>query len=136
MKIKTSELIGSALDWAVAKAEDQRVYIGHNHTMTGVGILDAELVDMDVDGPRDFCPSRDWAQAGPIIDREKISVWWSVEHSRWTAANLAWMCAEIDVLLLEMPDPYAGPTRLIAAMRCYVASKLGDEIEVPNELAS
>ena len=30
---------------------------------------------------------------------------------------------------------YEGPTPLIAAMRCYVASKLGDEVDVPEELA-
>jgi hypothetical protein len=29
-----------------------------------------------------------------------------------------------------------GPTPLIAAMRCYVASKLGDEVEIPSELGS
>ena len=28
-----------------------------------------------------------------------------------------------------------GPTPLIAAMRCYVISKLGEEVEVPDELA-
>jgi len=27
-----------------------------------------------------------------------------------------------------------GPTPLIAATRCYVASKLGDDIEIPEEL--
>lgn len=27
-----------------------------------------------------------------------------------------------------------GPTPLIAAMRCFVASRLGDEIEIPEEL--
>jgi hypothetical protein len=27
-----------------------------------------------------------------------------------------------------------GPTPLIAAMRCYVASRLGDEVDVPEEL--
>jgi hypothetical protein len=27
-----------------------------------------------------------------------------------------------------------GPTPLIAAMRCYVASKMGDEVDVPDEL--
>jgi hypothetical protein len=27
-----------------------------------------------------------------------------------------------------------GHTPLIAAMRCYVASKLGDEVEIPQEL--
>ena len=26
------------------------------------------------------------------------------------------------------------PTPLIAALRCYVASKLGDEVEIPKEL--
>lgn len=31
---------------------------------------------------------------------------------------------------------WQGPTTLIAAMRCYVASKLGDEVEVPEELCS
>ena len=28
----------------------------------------------------------------------------------------------------------AGPTPLIAAMRCFCCSKLGDEVEVPDEL--
>lgn len=27
-----------------------------------------------------------------------------------------------------------GPTPLISAMRCYVAFKLGDEVDVPDEL--
>lgn len=120
MKAKTSELIGSALNWAVSKCEGIEAKNIYGHVVP-------EFISKY---------STDCAQAGPIIDREKISVWWSVEHSHWTAANLAWMCAEIDVLLLEMPDPYSGPTRLIAAMRCYVASKLGDEVEVPDELAS
>ena len=29
---------------------------------------------------------------------------------------------------------HLGKTKLIAAMRCYVASKLGDEVEIPEEL--
>lgn len=31
-------------------------------------------------------------------------------------------------------DDAEGPTPLIAAMRCYVASKLGDEVDIPEEL--
>jgi hypothetical protein len=27
-----------------------------------------------------------------------------------------------------------GPTPLVAAMRCYVASKLGDTVEIPDDL--
>lgn len=29
---------------------------------------------------------------------------------------------------------YSGPTPLIAAMRCYVASNLGEEVEIPEEV--
>ena len=124
MKVKTDELSGAALDWAVAKCEGQRVYIAHNHTMTGVCILDAELVDMDVDGPRDFCPSRDWAQGGPIIEREKISI------RQWT---------NVPVVHAYMPQDGAqwsadAQSPLIAAMRCFCRSKLGDEVDIPEEL--
>jgi hypothetical protein len=35
---------------------------------------------------------------------------------------------------VRLPRGY-GPTPLIAAMRCYVASKLGDEVELPEELS-
>jgi hypothetical protein len=31
-------------------------------------------------------------------------------------------------------DKSYGPTPLVAAMRCYVASQLGDEVDVPDEL--
>ena len=29
-----------------------------------------------------------------------------------------------------------GPTPLIAAMRCYVSGKLGDEVDIPEELCA
>lgn len=125
MKVKTDELSGAALDWAVAKCEGQQVYIAHNHTMTGVCILDAELVDMDVDGPRDFCPSRDWAQGGPIIEREEIGSFHYIHgfHGPTWSASIGSGGFQQD-----------GPTLLIAAMRCFCRSKLGDEVDVPEEL--
>jgi hypothetical protein len=95
--MKTSELTGAALDWAVAKCEGA-VYHGPAWTK----------------------PSTDWAQGGPIIDREKIDVLY--EHDlRWVAVPQKGI------------ESY-GPTPLIAAMRCYVASKLGAEIDIPKEL--
>jgi hypothetical protein len=64
-------------------------------------------------------PSTDWSQGGPIIERERISITHQV--GRWAAQT--------------DDDLFAyGPTPLIAAMRCYVASKLGDEVEIPEEL--
>jgi len=71
--------------------------------------------------------STDWAQGGPIIEREEVEIF-----RHWNKAKTdlrAWkaQCGVQVALLL-------GPTPLIAAMRCYVASKLGDEIEIPEEL--
>jgi hypothetical protein len=109
MKVKVSELQGAALDWAVAKCKGMvpnTPFIAANKEYT-------------------FKPSTDWAQGGPIIEREKLCITASVEGD-WTAfcvsdeMDMQWICR--------------GPTPLIAAMRCYVASQMGDEIELPEEL--
>ena len=113
MKTRTSILIGVALDWAVAKCEGVKYIpllvcdaLGHWHDPT--------------------CYSAFWAQGGPIIERGGIAVERKIiegttEHE-WKA---------------YVPYIHAyGPTPLIAAMRCYVASKLGDEVEVPDALLS
>jgi Protein of unknown function (DUF2591) len=100
--MKTSELTGSALDWAVAKCEGLRTYV--------------EVVE-------GFKPSTDWAQGGSIIEREHISLW-SSGHT-WEAQ----IENDSDEWLIEWND-----SPLVAAMRCYVASKLGDDVEIPAEL--
>ena len=55
-----------------------------------------------------------------------------------TGAALDWAVEQIDKPVWwhvsTTPTYGYGPTPLIAAMRCYVASKLGDEVEVPVEL--
>ena len=108
MKIKTSELTGPALNWAVAKCE-------------GVQL------DLAPDGYYTHKPSANWSQGGPIIERECVCVECSFEKNEWSA----WTPAPER----EFGEAYGnGPTPLIAAMRCYVASKLGDEVEVPEEL--
>ena len=119
--IKTAELTGPKLDWAVAECEKVRTYVRPcEHTMTGLCILDADLVDMETDDAQELRYSRDWAQAGPILERERIAIGYG--HYVWNAAKygMGWYVG--------------GPTPLIAAMRCYVASKLGSEVEVPKEL--
>jgi Protein of unknown function (DUF2591) len=106
MFIKTSELTGPALDWAVAKLEGDLVPTG------GVMIQTWPYY------------ATNWAHGGPIIERADISVYSSkapeIGGRLWVAFAKG-INAE-------------GPTPLIAAMRCYVASKLGDEIDIPEGL--
>jgi hypothetical protein len=69
--------------------------------------------------------STNWSQGGPIIERERITLDGTAIRDQWMA---------VFYVPDEEPWEMRGPTPLIAAMRCFVASKLGDEIEVPEEL--
>jgi hypothetical protein len=106
--MKTIELTGAALDWAVAKCE-------------GVDYLSAHNAG---DASEFFSYSTNWAHGGPLIEREIIATGrgGAYEHNFWRA------CAGYSSVSSH------GPTPLIAAMRCFVASKLGDNIEIPEEL--
>jgi hypothetical protein len=118
-EMKTSELTGAALDWAVAKCESLDCYIED-----GVVHLKGQPFDTDW---RYWLPSTDWAQGGPLIERELISLDCQFDVNEW----YAWTPAPEQ----ETGEARArGDTPLIAAMRCYVASKLGDEVEIPKEL--
>ena len=113
--MRTNELSGAGLDWAVAKCEGLLCF-GYR---TNGERFAVELSDGEVEG---FMPSTDWAQGGPIIEREGMQLW----------KGGAW-CASLDQSF-NSPEFEAGETPLIAAMRCYVASKLGDEVQLPEEL--
>ena len=133
MKIKTSELSGPALTWAVAKClgEDVSVVVNEstpevwfnhdiNHSITHKNrkgedrfILNGKPVGL-FGNPVEY----GWEHVGEIIEQEKIDTRWTGEN--WIAGKLVkWV---------------TGPTLLIAAMRCYVMSKLGEEVEVPEDL--
>lgn len=86
-------------------------------------VATADGYDLSLVPDGSYSPSTDWAQGGPIIDLEDISV--MRVYKDWPHP---W-CAE-----LGEKHFVNAPTPLIAAMRCYVASKLGDEVEVPDEL--
>ena len=120
--MKTSEATNIQIDWLVAHCVES-----------------SKLFPIFVDGApvSKGSYSTNWAQGGPIIDREKIAMssapdgLWAaympkgtrwLEHGGKTAEVFNWHFKQM------------GYTPLIAAMRCYVASKLGDEVEIPEEL--
>ena len=132
MKIKTSKLINEKLDWAVAKCNGK-----------GIEFDDPRDPWLVVDGIADqplhsYTPSTDWSQAGPIIEREGINTFKynkldASEHDKWGAHKVVPRKA-MDGVEYSAALCLDGPTPLIAAMRCYVASKLGDKVEIPEEL--
>jgi hypothetical protein len=137
MKIKTSELTGLPLDWAVAKCAGGSDFLFDGITWGFRLNGDLKVLSKGFAPSMRYVPSTDWAQGGPIIERENISV---------TPLQNLGECG--DELVTEhwvaniWFDPrrhtemwrQRGSTPLIAAMRCCVASKMGDEVDVPENL--
>ena len=119
MKVSVNELTGTALDWAVAQCEGVRV------RLLEFGLCYGEPGNIDYqDQWVGYCPSADWSQGGPIVERERIKI--DPRKGQWEAT--IWNEAATQ-------NPAYAPTPLIAAMRCFCASRIGDEIEVPDEIA-
>ena len=113
--MKTNELTGAALDWAVAKCEgwlETRSCYVFNHQVWDATIPGEDSIL--------YSPSINWAQGGPIIERERLDIY-GYDGENW--------CANDNLRATQY-----GPTPLVAAMRCYVASKLGDTVELPEGL--
>ena len=125
MKIKTSELTGTALDWAVAKCEGVIAQGVYGTPVLMESGLHLHYCDILLSHP--YSPSTDWAQGGTLIQREGISIrqYGDFLESRWQADKWAF----------KFVYPMAtGATPLIAAMRCLCHSKLGEEVDIPDEL--
>ena len=153
--MKTSELTGPALDWAVAKGEGKYlVFFDEYFTRNGLASGKSQA---RVESMLDYQPlkgkwcwlnriggavaipnySTDWSQGGPIIEEDIFKLFRNVGGS-WTAQIKKRVpyyspTYDADIGADEILSK-AGPTPLIAAMRCYCCAKLGDEVEIPEEL--
>lgn len=109
MRIRTNTASGAQLNWLVAAA------LGFTHAPGS-----------------QFNYSTDWALAGPILESAGITVAGRGGAPAQFTARL--------IRLYQAPGatvrgyhPADGPTYLIAAMRCFVASRLGAYTDVPSE---
>ena len=119
MKIKTSDLKDIALDFMAAKAGGGKGDVWN---------FIAAHADRSM-----YHYSTDWARGGPIIEREGIDLRKRVPDPDIARPHprFAWKAE------LVATNPYfcgTGPTPLVAAMRCFVASKLGDEVALKLNL--
>ena len=132
MKIKTAEAIGPTLDWLVAKCE------GYTLTTDGISMLLTRGSELRILGENSsalaYNPSTNWEQGGPIIERERIILLPWATDAYYNDLVEYWKAGINYTYDWELYDEQVGPTPLIAAMRWYVASKLGDEVEIPEEL--
>lgn len=128
--MKTSELTGRTLDWAVAQCENIKTEF-HNgaHWIVDSDVFGNKRCLVGDDGEL-YHPTRDWNIAGPIIEK----MLYGPEHLALEHTNRANKDQRY-VASLNHPAKFCfGSTLLTAVMRCYVSSKLGDEVDIPKEL--
>lgn len=147
--IRASQLAGTALDWAVATCEGIAIHFGHDGRTAFDREKHPDIHCEEVDAQFGvYSPSTLPEQGKPIIEREGIILenkpngeWHAIkdtriddrrhwEKNRFTNPTSRQRKSRPDQFLFVC----AAATPLLAAMRCHVAARLGDEIAVPDEL--
>ena len=122
VEVKTSELVGKALDWAVGQTEEFKVVVAKLSGSAWVRIEEQPRYG------HHYKPSTDWAQGGPLIDKYRPDL-------QTTSSSELVVYLNNDV---SDPGPLIdgrGETYLVAICRAIVTAKLGDVVQVPVELA-
>jgi len=117
--MKVSELSGALLDYWVAKCESREARIaeytdGNRYCVVPAGVCS----DQGWTSQSIYFPSSAWSVAGPLIERERIALFPAAGDAG------AWMAQ----LQTDGRSSQFGPTALVAAMRCFIWSKYGDEV--------
>ena len=91
-----------------------------------------------------WSPSTCWAHGGPLIEKERIGLEFMDNFEAWSASIVREDGQDRESYSDDQDrESYTveqesfvgyGPTPLIAAMRCYIYSVMGDVVEVPEEL--
>lgn len=156
MKIKTDNLSGTALDYAVAIALGATNF-RFDTVATFWLTLDGKDIALSTGWSRQqsYYPSSNWEQAGAIIDANSISVIrcdddygvdadgfcnnkripvWCASQGQQAYTSSSVHQHHDQMYQIFTSDVCYGPTALIAALRCFVARKLGNEVDVPKEI--
>ena len=136
--MKTSELTGAALDYAVAKCEGYEISYDADERDFWLDSIVTPVSGLTTFGwlSKEVRFSTDWTQGGVILEREGIDLYCNVV-AQPHKTDPSWRVGSWRARICSMSrngEMFYGPTPLIAAMRCHVASKLGDEVDVPENL--
>jgi hypothetical protein len=129
--MQVAELDGAALDYWVAKAEGFE-FAKIEDDLCWVTWVDCPEHPSETGAVDEaYSASTDWMIAGPIVERELISI---VNDGSMDQDGLGHWTAFVGT---DRDAGENGPTILTAAMRAFVAYKMGKQVpEIPSEAAA
>lgn len=123
VEVKTADLSGEALNWAVAIAENMTAFV--SPPQYGNPHLVCVMPEHVHRGGYRYSPSTDWSQVGPLIEKHQVCTGWAGDKPLAFTRNAKYS-----------EGVKVAPTLLIAACLEIVASVLGETVSVPKELLS
>ena len=126
IEVKTADLVGEALGWAVGKAEGLNLELVPPQYGNPWRVF-ARYQGQAIEHTKRYNPWEDWALGGGLIEKYAAMVRGFPNQMYQTLAiarvrisgALAWR---------------SGKTPLVALCRAIVSAKLGDTVQVPKEL--
>lgn len=127
IEVKTADLSGEALGWAVGKAEGLDLHLeppGYNGVPWRV--FARHRGDVTEQSKR-YNPWEDWALGGPLVETREITIQPSAWD--WQRKCVLWRGQQEDENRF-----FEHVTPLVAAMRAVAHARLGNTVNVPKEL--
>lgn len=121
IEVKTADLAGEALGWAVGKAEALDLILEPPQYGNPWRVF-ARYQGHATERTKRFNPWEDWALGGPLIQKYRVG-FGLYSDSFFAVTGLD-----------DLPGDADGSTHLIAACRAIAQAKLGDTVQVPKEL--
>lgn len=124
IEVKTADLVGEALGWAVGMAEGLELEMEPPHYNTSWRVFARHRYTVTEQAKR-FNPWEDWAVGGPLLQKHNVSL--HCPHKDWDYWA-AWITEN------GKDVAHGADLPLPAACRAIVAHKIGDTVQVPKEL--
>lgn len=127
IEVKTSDLAGAALDWAVAQVDEVKtIMLNTRKSEKKKPFALFGSLALPLASEEGYAPSSCWHCGGPLIDKHRISLHGPGHHSGVWVSSMNGS---------ETIHTTTGATALEAACRRIVYEHLGDIFKLPVELA-
>lgn len=132
MKVRTHDLTTKQMSFLVSMIEMPHLVWGDT---IGIHAHSSQIIVPELNEPDCYTPYMGWDMFGDIVEREGIDIYCNVPTNR-KHKDVAWRgswAAQYHRCGIES-ERYYGNTAIIAAVKCFIAHKLGENIELPDEL--